>query len=323
MISITAELGKIGVVEKEPACPSFVNQHICLVRPKKNDADPHFLGEFLAASPQRIRFNRLNDAGAKAGLNLRTIERFLVSLPPLPEQRKIAEILRTWDAAIETLEAVRAAKEKQYRALAQRYFGPCHSSFDERPNDWQERCLGEVFKERREVGKDIDRLLSITMNDGVIDRDEVGRKDTSTDDKSKYKLILPGDIGYNTMRMWQGVSGLSALRGIVSPAYTVVTPVEKRILGRYAAHLFKSQRMTFDFQRYSQGLTSDTWNLKFPAFSKIKIFLPPTELQEKQANLLDTLREEALVEEKQIKAVSCQKRGLIQKLLAGEWRVSV
>lgn len=242
--------------------------------------------------------------------------------PPLPEQRKIAEILRTWDEAIEKLETLRAANEGRYKALARRFFDPCHPTFPGRPNAWREFELGQVFRERSQSGKENDRLLSITMNGGVIDRDDVGRKDTSTEDKSKYKLILPGDIGYNTMRMWQGVSGLSALRGIISPAYTVVTPVPNRILGRYAAHLFKSRRMVFDFERYSQGLTSDTWNLKFPAFSKIKVFLPPIEDQEKQANLLDALTAEGAVIGKQVEALTRQKRGLMQKLLTGEWRVN-
>lgn len=242
---------------------------------------------------------------------------------PLPEQHKIAEILRTWDEAIEKLEAQRTAKESRYKAFARRFFDPCHPTFHGRPNAWREFELGEVFRERNESGEDSDRLLSITMNGGVIDREDVGRKDTSTEDKSKYKLILPGDIGYNTMRMWQGVSGLSALRGIISPAYTVVTPVAKQISGRYAAHLFKSRRMVFDFERYSQGLTSDTWNLKFPAFSKIKVFLPPIEEQDKQADLLDALTAESVVIGQQLEAVSRQKRGLMQKLLTGEWRVKV
>jgi len=242
--------------------------------------------------------------------------------PPLPEQRKIAEILRTWDEAIEKLEALRADNENQYKALARRFFDPCHPTFHGRPNTWREFELGDIFRERSQSGDENDRLLSVTMNGGVIDRDEVGRKDTSTEDKSKYKLILPGDIGYNTMRMWQGVSGLSALRGIISPAYTVVTPVPNWILGRYAAHLFKSRRMVFDFERYSQGLTSDTWNLKFPAFSKIKVFVPPIEDQDKQADLLDALTAESAVLGKQIEALARQKRGLMQKLLTGEWRVS-
>jgi type I restriction enzyme S subunit len=93
-------------------------------------------------------------------------------------------------------------------------------------------------------------------------------------------------------------------------------------LGRYAAHLFKSRRMVFDFERYSQGLTSDTWNLKFPAFSKIRVFLPPIDHQEKLADTLDALTAEGAVIGKQVEALTRQKRGLMQKLLTGEWRVS-
>ena len=125
------------------------------------------------------------------------------------------------------------------------------------------------------------------------------------------------------MRMWQGVSGLSTLRGIISPAYTVITPVANQVVGRYAAHLFKSRRMVFDFERYSQGLTSDTWNLKFPAFFKIKVFVPPIEDQEKHADLLDTLTAESSLIGKQLEALTRQKRGLMQKLLTGEWREKV
>lgn len=269
------------------------------------------------------KISRLGKGSTFQEISLEALRKIEIALPPLPEQRKIAEILRTWDEAIEKLEALRAANEGRYKALARRFFDPCHPTFHGRPNTWQEFELGDVFRERNQSGEENDRLLSITMNGGVIDRDDVGRKDTSTEDKSKYKLILPGDVGYNTMRMWQGVSGLSALRGIISPAYTVVTPVPKRILGRYAAHLFKSRRMVFDFERYSQGLTSDTWNLKFPAFSKIRVFLPPTDEQEKEADLLDALTAEISVTGKQLEALTHQKRGLMQKLLTGQWRVKV
>lgn len=289
----------------------------------KEGVDSEYLAFALIARKSDI-LRHVDSAGHGTGrLDTDLLKSTPLPLPPLPEQRKIAEILRTWDEAIEKLEALRAANEGRYKALARRFFDPCHPTFHGRPNAWREFELGQVFRERSQSGGENDRLLSITMNGGVIDRDEVGRKDTSTEDKSKYKLILPGDIGYNTMRMWQGVSGLSALRGIISPAYTVVTPVPNRILGRYAAHLFKSRRMVFDFERYSQGLTSDTWNLKFPAFSKIKVFLPPIEDQEKQADLLDALTAEGSVLGKQLETLTRQKRGLMQKLLTGEWRVAV
>jgi len=291
-------------------------------RVKSDEIDHSFASKLVRSPLFKAHLHRMGGGSSINNLSQDTLSEFCFSLPPLPEQRKIAEILRTWDEAIEKLEALWATNEGRYSALARRFFEPCHPTFPVRSKSWLEFELGDVFRERNQPGDEKDRLLSITMNGGVIDRDDVGRKDTSTEDKSKYKLILPGDIGYNTMRMWQGVSGLSALRGVISPAYTVVTPVSNRILGRYAAHLFKSRRMVFDFERYSQGLTSDTWNLKFPAFSKIKVFLPPIDDQEKLADTLDALTAEDIVIGKQVEALTRQKRGLMQKLLTGEWRVN-
>ncbi|MEM0984831.1 MAG: restriction endonuclease subunit S [Pseudomonadota bacterium] len=315
-MSIAANIGDVAISDFDAACPDSV----VAVKPRDG-----FDSEWVF---QSLKFSRkglaaLSTQNAQANLSLEKIEPFKVHVPPLHEQRRIAEILRTWDEAIEKLEALRAARERRRLAAARQFFDPCHPKHAARPNDWQEHELGDVFRERVDAGSADDRLLSITMNGGVIDRDDVGRKDTSTADKSKYKLILPGDLGYNTMRMWQGVVGLSSLQGIVSPAYTIVTPVSEYILGAYAAHLFKSRRMVFDFERYSQGLTSDTWNLKFPAFSRIRVFLPPVELQKKKADLLDGMLAEAAIIDREITALQRQKRGLMQKLLTGEWRVSV
>lgn len=79
--------------------------------------------------------------------------------------------------------------------------------------------------------------------------------------------------------------------------------------------------MVHEFERYSQGLTSDTWNLKYPAFSEIKIVIPDLEVQRSQANYLGTIKEHIDGLKRQAEALSRQKRGLMQKLLAGEWRV--
>ena len=69
------------------------------------------------------------------------------------------------------------------------------------------------------------------------------------------------------MRMWQGVSGLSYLEGIVSPAYTILKPTES-VCAEYAAYLFKLPRLVHIFERNSQGLVSDTWNLKYSNLKK-------------------------------------------------------
>ncbi|MCA3154456.1 MAG: restriction endonuclease subunit S [Burkholderiales bacterium] len=319
---LVVQSGHIGTAARVPEEFGEANCHaLIIVDLRRDKVVPDYLVEHLNSPIGRARMRGLHVGSSILHINTSELAKYRLPLPSLDEQRKIAEILQTWDEAIEKLEALRAANEARYKAISKRFFDACHPSFHGRPNAWQQYELGDVFRERSQSSEGNDRLLSITMSSGVIDREEVGRKDTSTDDKSSYKLILPGDIGYNTMRMWQGVSGLSALRGIISPAYTVITPISSRILGRYAAHLFKSRRMVFDFERYSQGLTSDTWNLKFPTFSRIKVFLPPIEDQKKQADLLDSLTAEGSVISKQHETLTRQKRGLMQKLLTGEWRV--
>jgi type I restriction enzyme S subunit len=303
--------------------PCLHQNHIFAVRPHPNQLVPEFLA-YQASSDYGRRYFQLSSKQSTnlASINSTQLKAFPVLSPPLPEQLKITRVLQTWDRALAIYERLIAAKQVRANAFSRQCFEPCHPTSKTRPSNWLRYELGDVFKERDEPGLNDDKLLSITMSGGVIDREESGRKDTSNEDKSAYKLILPGDIGYNTMRMWQGVCGLSRLRGIVSPAYTIVTPDNRGIAARYAAHLFKSRRMVFDFERYSQGLTSDTWNLKFPAFRKIVVYLPPIDVQRRQAELFDTLFAEIAALEKQREAVAKQKRGLMQKLLTGEWRVN-
>ena len=296
--------------------------HVFVVRPHLGRLEPDYLA-YLAASPYGRRYFQSASKRSTnlASINSTQLKNFPVVLPPLAEQRELVAILRAWDEAVDNVNSLVAAKHAEYALRSRQLFAPCHPSFQGRGQGWNRFALGKLFTERTQTGVDSDELLSITTADGVISQEEVGRRDNSTEDKSQYKLILPGDIGYNTMRMWQGVCGLSLRRGIVSPAYTVVTPIQGRIQARFAWHLFKSRRMVHDFERYSQGLTSDTWNLKFPAFSEIKVFLPKSSIQNAQASYLDAMQEELNVLKRQAKALSKQKRGLMQKLLTGEWKL--
>lgn len=119
-------------------------------------------------------------------------------------------------------------------------------------------------------------LISVTINEGIKKFSELGRHDNSNDDKSKYKKVCVGDIAYNSMRMWQGASGYSPYEGIVSPAYTVLSP-NSGINSKCLAYQFKLPEMIHIFQINSQGITSDNWNLKYPALSEIEIFVSKDE----------------------------------------------
>ena len=137
---------------------------------------------------------------------------------------------------------------------------------------WEQCKLGEYFEERNERSGE-GELISVTINSGIKKFNELGRFDTKPEDLSKYKRVEVGDIAYNSMRMWQGASGYSPYSGILSPAYTVISP-KTGVSSLFFAYLIKRPQMIHLFEVNSQGLTSDTWNLKFPAFSQIETSAP-------------------------------------------------
>ena len=148
--------------------------------------------------------------------------------------------------------------------------------------------IGDIYAERSERGAADMELLSVTMNGGVMQRSEIEGKDNSSEDKSNYKVVRKGDMVYNSMRMWQGANGVSSYDGIVSPAYTVLT-AKVSICNEYFAALFKNYKLINEFRKNSQGMTSDTWNLKYPQIETIKVYLPEVAEQEKVASMLVTL----------------------------------
>ena len=158
-------------------------------------------------------------------------------------------------------------------------------------------------------------LLSVTLNDGVMPRSEIEGKDNSSKDKSNYKVVCKGDMVYNSMRMWQGANGVSDYDGIVSPAYTVITPqAPDHVNIQFWAYYFKYAPLVQTFQKYSQGLTSDTWNLKFPQFSEIFVSNPPLEEQNEIATMLQAIDRRITSEEGRLSSICQMKSSLYAQL---------
>lgn len=255
------------------------------------------------------------------GVSKTNLSKVKIPLPPLPEQKAIAQVLSTADAAIHTTEKLIAQKELCKKWLMQQLLTG-KKRMKEFGGEWKEVPLSEMFSERNETKYFDLPLLSIGQN-GVYPQDESIKKDTSNDDKSKYKRICQGDIGYNTMRMWQGRSALSGLEGIVSPAYTVVTP-KKNADSLFFSYLFKMPKMTNLFWRNSQGLVDDTLNCKYKDFSIVRVVLPQT--KEEQTAIAQVLqaadKEIRLLKAKAVKLRE-QKKGLMQVLLTGKVRLKI
>lgn len=242
-----------------------------------------------------------------------------IVFPPLTEQQKIAEVLGTWDKAIEKQSQLIKKLELRKKGLMQQLLTG-KKRLPGFNGEWRKVKLGKLFIERNEINKANLPLLSITADRGVIFQSESEKRDISNDDKSKYKHICPNDIGYNTMRMWQGRCALSSLEGIVSPAYTIITP-NKDINPYYMEMLFKQPFTIYCFWTHSQGLVNDTLNCKFPDFSQIKVTIPNFEEQNAISQFFKGINHEIELCTQKLNSLLLQKKGLMQVLLTGKKRV--
>lgn len=290
---------------------SWVNNHAHVLRAKDN---AYFLFASLEHKDIR-RWTQLAGASRKKLLK-ESMLKITIMIPSLPEQQKIADFLSTIDTIIEKQQATVSAWEERKKGVMQKLFSQeVRFKADDGSDfpDWEEKRLGDVFEERTERSVGGEELLSVTISQGVIRQSDSDKRNNSSENKSNYKVVKKNDLAYNTMRMWQGAEGVSDFDGIVSPAYTVVTPLDGNN-GKYFEIFFKQISMLHLFQRYSQGLTSDTWNLKFPSFAKIKCCVPCEKEQNKIVNcivLLDTViqkQKETLEKWQELK------KGLLQQM---------
>ena len=155
------------------------------------------------------------------------------------------------------------------------------------PSDWQLLPNIAIFQERIERGHIKEELLSVTIGKGVIKQSDVDiKKDSSNEDKSKYKLIKVGDIAYNKMRMWQGALGYSDFQGISSPAYVILKP-KIAINPRFFHYMFRASFYTNYSKRFSYGIVDDQLSLRYTDFKRMYSIVPPLEVQNSIVEYLD------------------------------------
>ena len=121
------------------------------------------------------------------------------------------------------------------------------------------------------------------------------------------------------MRMWQGASGYSPYEGIVSPAYTVLSPITDVVDSKCISYLFKRSDMTHVFQMNFQGITSDNWNLKYPALSEIEIMVSPyLAEQHKIAAYLSRIDNLITLQQRKCDKLVNVKKSMLEKMFARE-----
>jgi len=146
------------------------------------------------------------------------------------------------------------------------------------PAHWDCIRLAALFREVNEPGSDELPILSVSIHDGVSDRelnaDEAERKVSRSDDRSKYKAVAPGDLTYNMMRAWQGGFGTVAVAGMVSPAYIVARPI-REFSTSLVEMILRTPSAVSEIKRNSRGITDFRLRLYWDDFKCIRLALPP------------------------------------------------
>lgn len=238
-----------------------------------------------------------------------------IDLPPLPEQRRITEILRTWDKAIEKLDAMRAAKERRLHILREKltYADVHHEPV--RLGD----VTDEVTTRNGTGGLDRDKVMGVTNSRGIVPM----REQTIAGDISRYKIVADQSFAYNPMRINVGsiARNQTGEEILVSPDYVAFACKPDGVLPDYLDHL----RNTKWWAHYinSGGSGSVRQRTYYGDLAAMKVPLPAVAEQQCIADALNTAQRDAKATALEITALQRQKRGLMQKLLTGEWRVTV
>lgn len=312
---------------------------IVFARPDQNWVLPEYLAEYTNSA-----VGKRHVLGNKGGLalqhfNVGAYKAMSVLLPPIPEQRKITEILRTWDEAIEKLEALRAAKTTRLTALTQRLvFGKGRLSGHTNgadtvayrwfmlPADWKCEPINAIAEEvsERHLGDAPIEVLSCSKYDGFVRSLDYFKKQVFSSDLDGYKKIWRNDFGFPSNHVEEGSIGLQDIVdvGLVSPIYTVFRFDPTKIIPEYAFAVLKTAIYRHIFEVSTSASVDRRGSLRWSEFSKLPFPLPSKAEQVAIMEVLRTGRAEIAALTQQIQAVTDQKRGLMQKLLTGEWRVN-
>ncbi|MEY0150831.1 restriction endonuclease subunit S [Providencia rettgeri] len=281
--------------------------------------------QFLISQYDNIR--EMANSGGQENLSGGIVKSIKVPVPPLPEQKKIAKILSTWDKAISTTEKLIATSQQQKKALMQqlltgkkRLVNPETGKAFE--GEWEWLKASELFKTvSKKNNSDSEELLSVTQDQGVLPRSILERRVVMPDGSTKgYKLVVPGNF-IISLRSFQGGLEYSRYRGLVSPAYTVLEPV-KPINNEFYKQYYKSYNFIGHLAVAVIGIR-DGKQISYSDFSFLKLPYPKVKEQQKIAAVLTNADKEIELLQAKLTHLKDEKKALMQQLLTGKRRVKV
>jgi type I restriction enzyme S subunit len=256
-------------------------------------------------SPAGRRYFECSAAGTSLSMvkiNKNILESFPIMLPPLSEQKKIAETLSVWDRAIEKTEKLIEAKEDNHAALMTEVLDPCDT--------WNQNSLSSLaFIKKGSQLNGVDMIMDgqyYVMNGGITPSGNTNDWNTP---ENTISISEGGNscgfVAFNKEKFWAG-----------GHCYTIID-LDKFVSTRFLFHFLKKMEKQIMAMRVGSGLP----NIQKDSISNIVIKYPSKKDQEKISSLLDASLEEIDLLKQQLDNYKKQKQGLMQKILTGQWRV--
>ena len=236
-----------------------------------------------------------------------------IKIPPLDEQEKIAEILSTWDEAINLTINLIESKKQFKKALMQNLL-TAKIRFPQFQDEWKETKLSEIFAEYTLLNTENLRQYTIGKN---------GIKEIN-DNKyeiNNHKVFVRNDfivgIGIDEMNV-----NLNIKKGSCSPIYNVYSTNENFVNPNFIYFYIRKA-----IERIKPFVTRKSTRREFEfnssEFIKYKIKLPNLKEQQKIAEVLTACDDEINLLNLKLENLKKQKQGLMQKLLSGNIRTKV
>lgn len=313
------QIGRTGILTHEAS----INQALSAIDVDREKCFPEYLIQYLN---HNIGQWRRYAASSRKDPNITSadVRSFQVQLPPLPEQKAIANLLSTWDEAIEKADQLIRAKEMNLKGQIQKMIG----SRAVEENGWSMAHLGDLFSEViRKVGEKKLIPYSISAGIGFVSQREKWGKDISGSQHKNYTHLKAGEFSYNkgnSKRYKQGCVYLNREGEICVPnVFISFKPKINEVVPEFFEHYFIADYHARELKRYiTSGARSDgLLNLNKKDFFKIMVPFPPANVQKAIAEALTASQHEIDLLKQLAEKYKNQKRGLMQKMLTGEWRV--
>ena len=303
------------------------NQAVALFRPNQSAVSSYL--RFFFQAPETIeRLLTTQSSTARSNLSLGDLRGFRIDLPPLPEQRKIAEILLTWDAAIEKSEALLATAKAQKRALMQSLLTGKRRfpGFEGQP--WKEVRLGDVariydgthatpkYVEHGVPFYSVEHLTKDQFSNTKYIAEDVFEKENKRVKLERSDILMSriGDVGTTRLIDWDVRASFYVSLALIKSA-PEVSP-------EYLAQYMNSQEFQAELWKRMIHVAFPK-KINLGEIGNCVVRLPSRKEQIRIAKALNDLDMEIKCGKSEVTKLRAEKKALMQQLLTGKRRVSV